>query len=618
MRRWPMILFLVLVAVGFASAQGPGLFVRVDCTTITAPVTGQTWCFDATAQIVKVWNGTAFINPSAALVSSVTGYTKAALPAAGTAGRLARVTDDERGVWMAQGSQWFALGRAINVMEFGATGNGKVVADAAMTSGSATLTSATAAFVAGDVGKLCSVRGAGAASGDLVTSISAFISATQVTLVVAAGTTVTNETAVFGTSDATSINNAITAAIANKASVFFPDGNYVYNASLNATRAAGLLLFGTAQGANTSAVIGKGVRLLPVTTDIVGLDLTGSYQVTVRNIQIGSQPAAVRATVGILLAQRSGNAQANQIRLENTFVTGRYSVAPLYAYGVSNSYALGATFYNYENSQYAVVLTRDNINSVASPFQTIATGEQGITDWTFLADTEIQQNAATPGPPLRVRGVGRARFFGVNFSTGGVAASANVVFETVGSTINTGHAFVSNSFDGAGTNIFTATGNVEALALLGNSYSTPITDANIFGGAGTITQSAGASTPSLPFHTTVDVTIAAATTAYLGPAGHSTIAEASASGPVSGRYILDRLDVILTASPGGVQTVISTLMKNGIATAITCTITGAGASCNDVADSVVVVPADRLSLRSVTSATAAATQVQASVRANPF
>jgi len=53
------------------------------------------------------------------------GFTKAGLPAAATAGRLVRVTDDVRGVWMDTGAQWFALnGDIFNVKEFGATGDG--------------------------------------------------------------------------------------------------------------------------------------------------------------------------------------------------------------------------------------------------------------------------------------------------------------------------------------------------------------------------------------------------------------------------------------------------------------------------------------------------------------
>jgi len=52
------------------------------------------------------------------------GYTKAGLPAAGNVGRLARVTNEVRGVWMDQGSQWFGLnGEVVNAKEFGVVVN---------------------------------------------------------------------------------------------------------------------------------------------------------------------------------------------------------------------------------------------------------------------------------------------------------------------------------------------------------------------------------------------------------------------------------------------------------------------------------------------------------------
>ena len=57
-------------------------------------------------------------------VLNLPSYTKAGLPAAGTAGRLARVSDDARGVWMDQSIQWFALnGQVYDVKEFGAKGD---------------------------------------------------------------------------------------------------------------------------------------------------------------------------------------------------------------------------------------------------------------------------------------------------------------------------------------------------------------------------------------------------------------------------------------------------------------------------------------------------------------
>lgn len=62
---------------------------------------------------------------SAQAAVTIPSYTKAGLPAAGIAGRLARVSDDTRGVWMDTGSQWFGInGELVNVREFGAKGDG--------------------------------------------------------------------------------------------------------------------------------------------------------------------------------------------------------------------------------------------------------------------------------------------------------------------------------------------------------------------------------------------------------------------------------------------------------------------------------------------------------------
>ncbi len=66
------------------------------------------------------------------------------------------------------------------------------ITDAAITSGAATLTSASNPFVAADAGRSIIVRGAGASGADLVTTISVFNSAGNVTLAVNASTTVSN------------------------------------------------------------------------------------------------------------------------------------------------------------------------------------------------------------------------------------------------------------------------------------------------------------------------------------------------------------------------------------------------------------------------------------------
>jgi hypothetical protein len=64
-------------------------------------------------------------NLSASGTLNLGAYATSSLPTAGVPGRLARATNDSRGLWMDQGSQWFATNNEIfNVKEFGAKGDG--------------------------------------------------------------------------------------------------------------------------------------------------------------------------------------------------------------------------------------------------------------------------------------------------------------------------------------------------------------------------------------------------------------------------------------------------------------------------------------------------------------
>lgn len=69
----------------------------------------------------------------------------------------------------------------------------RIVTDAAITSAATALTSATAAFTTADVGKTVHIDGAGAAGVALVTTIASFTSSTEVQTTATAGTTVTGK-----------------------------------------------------------------------------------------------------------------------------------------------------------------------------------------------------------------------------------------------------------------------------------------------------------------------------------------------------------------------------------------------------------------------------------------
>lgn len=90
-------------------------------------------------------------------------------------------------------------------VEFTMPASQATASDAAMTAGSAVLTSASANFVTGDVGKAIVVYGAGVAGslGKLETTILSRSSATNVTLADAAVNTVTNAQYVYGASTRT-------------------------------------------------------------------------------------------------------------------------------------------------------------------------------------------------------------------------------------------------------------------------------------------------------------------------------------------------------------------------------------------------------------------------------
>jgi hypothetical protein len=142
-----------------------------------------------------------------------------------------------------------AMGGSFNVFNAsfagGAKGDGKTVTDAAITSGTTALTSATAAFTTADVGKIAGVAGAGAAGAYLNTTISAYVSATQVTLAVSAGTTVSAATAYYGTDDTAALQAAINTAATFGTVATGPPGTYLFSAAVTIPSKGGLTGTGT-------------------------------------------------------------------------------------------------------------------------------------------------------------------------------------------------------------------------------------------------------------------------------------------------------------------------------------------------------------------------------------
>lgn len=156
------------------------------------------------------------------------------IPAGGTTGQLLKklsATDFDTD-WATVVSGGGALPEGwVSVTDYGAVADARVVTDAAMTSGSAVLTSATAVFTSGDVGKKVSINGVGAAGAILATTISGFTNSTTVTLATTAGTSASAQYCAYGTDNTAPVQAAIAAATST---VFFPAGRYLFAGSIGA------------------------------------------------------------------------------------------------------------------------------------------------------------------------------------------------------------------------------------------------------------------------------------------------------------------------------------------------------------------------------------------------
>ncbi len=102
-----------------------------------------------------------------------------------------------------------------NVLEYGAVGNGKMVRDGAISSGTNILDCTTSVpFSTGDVGKYVMIKGAASnPQATLIATITGFTNSGRVTISTNAVTTISNALVMFGTDDTVAIQAAIDAAV---------------------------------------------------------------------------------------------------------------------------------------------------------------------------------------------------------------------------------------------------------------------------------------------------------------------------------------------------------------------------------------------------------------------
>lgn len=191
--------------------------------------------------------------------------------------------------------------------------------------------------------------------------------------------------------------------------VFFPPGIYDIT-QLDLTNAQGLVLRG-------SGVASTWLR--PTANVNAVLDLTGSLQIKVADLQIGPHKGDVTTPLcGILLGQVPSGC-SNAIQFENLYVSGRYGLGTFYNYGVPSSCANHVCFYNTNPAGGATLyFSLANPSKVPSQFTTIATGAQSTSDWTFTGCEfhDFTGLNITSAVAVRLDGATQMRFIGGNIS----------------------------------------------------------------------------------------------------------------------------------------------------------------------------------------------------------
>lgn len=152
-------------------------------------------------------------------------YTTLALHKAGTETVTGAKTFNS-GTFLDKGSEVFNA-QAYGAVADGVTGSGTV----AVVSGSTSVTASSPQFSSADIGKGITIVGAGNTGVYKRTTISAYISSTQITLASAANTTVTTAAFYYGTLLHTPLQNAFNAAAVIGGIVFLPPGVYFENST---------------------------------------------------------------------------------------------------------------------------------------------------------------------------------------------------------------------------------------------------------------------------------------------------------------------------------------------------------------------------------------------------
>lgn len=310
-----------------AQPSGVGVFESTDCTTITAPVIGKTFCFDQTANTLKIWTGAPGWVPLAAQT-----YTLPNLPIANVSGSLAMLTTGPAGgaLLLNDGGGWNCSDiKAQNIIivtcpPFNAKPDGRNLTDGTVSGApTTTFTSASAGFSSStDVGKTIVIAGAGAAGVTLRTTIASVTNATTVVLAASASTSVAGANWSFSTDNRAALLSAFGAATTGTIVVFPPAASGYYgvvnpNSSgelLNLLPGTHLIGYGAKVQLDGSITVGGGV-----------FNMGGNADGTIEGFDISESPA-LATTLGfsaIGIARKvSDNTLSSRSRVINNYIHG--------------------------------------------------------------------------------------------------------------------------------------------------------------------------------------------------------------------------------------------------------------------------------------------------------
>lgn len=488
-------------------------------------------------------------------------FTKAGLPAAGEEGRVIRVTNDLKGIWLDNGTVIKPYRYVANVRDFGAIGDG--VAD------------------------------------DTV-AIQAAIDAARAIA----------EGPAFG-------------SLSRSAVVEFPIGSYSIS-HLDCTGAVGLELIGKAAWgvtlyADRQASAGKAV------VDLTGSIGCRARGILVSGYTPAGLDPAIIPTVGWLIAASSAGDDSTAHIFDTCGTEGKFSKGALYIFGGTNHVFIDCGFSQALKTKTTIFIGNVNVDSVTSLFKTIHAGTPITGEITFIAPEIHGANDATAtGDVLRLYDTYSIKIYGGVCDASGDyhvlfngTANRNILFSGIQFYSEAGTAtdvFYTNN---------SAVQHLVVEACDFENAAFDYAAGGLFSGTGASAQYPGLRVIGIPsnrllgsfLHYAAEQNIlfadnvngiAAGATRYLAPSGSST-SEANARTTIVRAGVLVALRASSGASPGGSETYIMAVMQNGSPTALTVTLTGADTVKADTTNRVVVAAGDLVDVRVIASAGAATT-----------